>query len=174
MTTRYVSMNLGTTTLLSSFASISSNNQLQGALPETLAQLTRLRRLHLEKNQFQGTVRPIKALGVPPHGTSQTTREHTPPAPALTTAGPLPPIFTALVELEVLTAGNNQLTGPIPDFSACKNLREVELHDNYLDGPVPPELSLCQALTRLTLSRNCLTVTGASHTGHRSRRQPPA
>ena len=45
----------------------------------------------------------------------------------------------------------------MPDFSLCSKLEQLELHENYLEGPIPPGLAACTKLSSLTLVKNCLT-----------------
>jgi hypothetical protein len=47
----------------------------------------------------------------------------------------------------------------MPDLSYCTLLEELELHENYLDGPIPLTLANCPRLRNLKLSKNCLTGT---------------
>jgi len=69
--------------------------------------------------------------------------------------GPIPD-FSGLPNLERLKLKDNQLTGPIPDFSGLLNLESLHLSKNQLTGPIP-DFSGLPNLYRLSLQDNQLT-----------------
>ncbi|GMH10103.1 hypothetical protein Nepgr_011944 [Nepenthes gracilis] len=73
--------------------------------------------------------------------------------------GNIPPELTKLNGLEELWLDGNLLTGPIPDFSGCPNLRIIHLENNQLTGHVPSSLTLLQNLKELYLQDNMLSGT---------------
>ena len=81
-------------------------------------------------------------------------------APAL--LGTLPWQLANLTELETLsiTGGDDftDLTGPIPpEWTALRNLRELNIQGVRMDGPIPPELANLEKLDTLILNSNYLT-----------------
>ncbi|XP_058188126.1 probable leucine-rich repeat receptor-like protein kinase At1g35710 isoform X2 [Rhododendron vialii] len=65
-------------------------------------------------------------------------------------------ISSSLVRLRL---GNNRLNGTIPSssFGSLQNLTYLELDNNSLGGPIPPELCFCKSLALLNLAKNQLT-----------------
>ncbi|XP_031486658.1 putative leucine-rich repeat receptor-like protein kinase At2g19210 isoform X1 [Nymphaea colorata] len=56
-------------------------------------------------------------------------------------SSPLPD-FSSLIALEIIDLSNNSLSGQIPDFlGTFPYLKELNLADNNLTGPLPPSLT---------------------------------
>ncbi|WCJ34589.1 Leucine-rich repeat protein kinase family protein [Euphorbia peplus] len=66
------------------------------------------------------------------------------------------PMLNGLVELWL--DGNN-LTGPIPDFSGCANLKIIHLENNQLTGELPDSLASLPNLRELHVQNNLLSGT---------------
>ena len=150
-----------------------SSNQLGGALPAELGDLTNLRALNLGSNQLTG---PIPAeLGdlanlselnldsnqltgrIPAElGDLANLSELNLDSNQLT--GRIPAELGDLANLESLRLGWNELTGRIPAWLGdLANLRALNLGSNQLTGPIPAELGDLSNLELLVLSGNQLT-----------------
>ncbi|KAI7724833.1 hypothetical protein M8C21_006947, partial [Ambrosia artemisiifolia] len=55
--------------------------------------------------------------------------------------GSIPSDLTKLTGLEQLWLDGNALTGPIPDFTGCPNLKIIHLENNQLSGDLPSSLA---------------------------------
>lgn len=71
--------------------------------------------------------------------------------------GSIPSDLTKLNGLEQLWLDGNALTGPIPDFSGCPNLKTIHLENNQLSGDIPSSLGDLPNLSQLYLQNNMLT-----------------
>ncbi|XP_076917760.1 putative LRR receptor-like serine/threonine-protein kinase At1g67720 [Bidens hawaiensis] len=71
--------------------------------------------------------------------------------------GGIPSELTKLTSLEQLWLDGNALTGPIPDFTGCPNLKIIHLENNKLSGDLPPSLADLPNLSQLYLQNNLLT-----------------
>ncbi|KAI3896006.1 hypothetical protein MKW92_017969 [Papaver armeniacum] len=73
--------------------------------------------------------------------------------------GNIPLELTKLQGLVELWLDGNSLTGRIPDFSACKELRIIHLENNLLTGEIPSSLTTLPKLEELYLQGNMLSGT---------------
>ncbi|KAL7136580.1 hypothetical protein ABFS83_10G039900 [Erythranthe nasuta] len=71
--------------------------------------------------------------------------------------GTIPVEFTKLDGLVELWLDNNSLSGSIPDFSGCPNLKKIHLEDNKLTGGLPSSLSDLSNLRELYVQNNLLS-----------------
>ncbi|KAG8376511.1 hypothetical protein BUALT_Bualt09G0071000 [Buddleja alternifolia] len=72
-------------------------------------------------------------------------------------SGPIPLEFTRLSGLAELWLDNNSLSGSIPDFSGCPNLRKIHLEDNHFTGELPSSLAGLNNLRELYIQNNMLS-----------------
>ncbi len=135
-----------------------SRNELTGTIPPELGNLTNLQKLYLFYNQLAG---PIPAeLGNLSSLTELVLHNN-----QLT--GPIPPELGNLSSVRQLDLARNRLysheslslegglTGPIPpELGNLANLAVLDLADNRLTGPIPPELGNLSSLRQLDLARN--------------------
>ncbi|GLT89693.1 hypothetical protein SLE2022_076690 [Rubroshorea leprosula] len=71
--------------------------------------------------------------------------------------GNIPSDLTKLSGLVELRLDGNSLTGPIPDFSACINLKFIHLENNHLTGELPSFLTKLPNLRALYVQNNMLS-----------------
>ncbi|KAL3687617.1 hypothetical protein R1sor_013926 [Riccia sorocarpa] len=64
-----------------------------------------------------------------------------------------------LDQLRLLTVKDNNLTGPIPDFSNWRNMQLLYLNGNQFTGPIPESVGSMWRLARLNLQNNFLNGT---------------
>ena len=124
-------------------------NQLTGAIPAELGNLTSLTRLSLSSNQLTGSI----PAGL---GAVSGLRELFLSGNQLT--GSIPTELGNLTELLSLHLSSNQLTGTIPmELGAISGLIQLELLLNELTGSIPPELGNLAELNKMSLNNNQLT-----------------
>ena len=124
-------------------------NDLSGAIPPEIGNLTNLTVLRLVANHLTGPIPP--EIGNLANLTELRLGHNL--------SGPIPSEIGKLTNLTVLSlSGNDHLTGPIPpEIGNLANLTELRL-GNKLSGPIPPEIGNLANLTVLWLGHN---LTGA-------------
>ena len=141
------------------------NNQLDGALPAQLEQLTKLKELHLNNNQFTG--------GVPDDWTDgdnvDLTNLETLDLSGNQMSDNISPALRTLTKLKVLRLNNQKadseedrdgFEGPIPSqLGGLFRLQELDLSDNNFVGLLPEEFKNLTSLRILRLSNNTLAGT---------------
>ena len=121
------------------------SNQLSGAIPAELGQLTQLTELDLGNNQLTGPLPPEL-------GQMTSLRQLELVQNQLT--GTIPAELGRLVNLEGLDLQANLLTGQIPaELGQLVNLRVLGLSQNLLTGPIPQELGQLDAALWLAGNR---------------------
>ncbi|XP_078159181.1 receptor kinase-like protein Xa21 [Carex rostrata] len=125
------------------------NNQLQGALPSSIANLsTSLRELSLSFNPISGSI-PAE-LGKLNNLIRLNLDE-------MELNGTIPLEIGDLFKLELLDLGNNMISGQIPSTLAnLTQMTKLGLDSNVLEGSIPPELSSMKFLEILKFSNNKL------------------
>ena len=125
------------------------DNNLIGALPAELGDLSRLETLNLYANRLTGPLpREI--------GNATSLRELWLGHNEL--SGEIPPTLGRLVNLRELIVDASGLSGPIPsELGALTELRYLGVSNNSLSGRVPPELAGLPKLERLFVQGNQLT-----------------
>ncbi|XP_041027313.1 probable LRR receptor-like serine/threonine-protein kinase At1g07650 [Juglans microcarpa x Juglans regia] len=121
-----------------------SVNKLSGRIPSYLGNITTLRYLSIENNQFFGTVPPEIGKLVNLENLILNANFLT---------GELPVNLTYLTNLTELRISSNNFTGRIPDFfNSWKKLQKLEIQASGLAGPIPPSISVLSNLTELRIS----------------------
>lgn len=125
-------------------------NQLSGALPTCIGQLTNLRLLQLHDNKLQSRLpssfKSMSALDTLLLSNNQFT-------------GTFPASSSDWTNLKTLHASHNSFQGKLPDLNGA-NLVSVDLQSNQLSGALPAEtLTRWNRLASLQLSSNQLTGT---------------
>ena len=126
-----------------------SANALTGAIPAELGDLTGLEWLWLYTNRLTGSI-PTELGGL--------TNLRQLYLSSNLLDGPIPAQLGDLSSLERLSLHDNQLTGSIPtELGGLMNLRHLYLGNNLLDGSIPTQLGGLSKLELLSLSSNQLT-----------------
>ncbi|XP_021891521.1 probable LRR receptor-like serine/threonine-protein kinase At1g67720 [Carica papaya] len=73
--------------------------------------------------------------------------------------GNIPADFTKLSGLVEIWLDGNSLTGPIPDFTGCPDVKIIHLENNQLTGELPSSLSNLPNLRELYVQNNMLSGT---------------
>ncbi|KAI3758837.1 hypothetical protein L6452_06409 [Arctium lappa] len=127
------------------------DNQFHGKLPETITNLFRLRLLNISSNNIQGTI---------PANISRCTELRVVDFMQNQISGSIPQDLTLLPNLQTLNLARNHLSGPIPPSIAnLSSLSTLNLGTNTLSGPIPGDLSRLLNLKNLDLTINNLTGT---------------
>ncbi|KAJ1405947.1 Protein kinase domain [Sesbania bispinosa] len=114
-------------------------------------------------NEDKSRVIAIRLPGVGFHGTippdtiSRLTALQTLSLRSNVITGQFPSDFPNLKNLSFLYLQFNNLSGPLPDFSAWKNLTVVNLSNNHFNGTIPVSLSNLTQLAGLNLANNSLS-----------------
>nr|TKR65832.1 leucine-rich repeat family protein [Populus alba] len=82
-------------------------------------------------------------------------------------SGSVPSDLTKLTGLVELWLNGNSLTGPIPDFSVCTDLKIIHLENNQLTGELPSSLLNLPNLRELYVQNNMLSGTIPSGLGRK-------
>lgn len=126
------------------------NNQLTGAVSDTIWQLPNLERISVNGNveldanlpSNLGSLTQLKALGI---------------SKSKPIGGPIPSAFFQLTNLEVLDAGGQGFTGNIPaSIQNLTKLKQLWLWSNKLSGAVPTEITTLDSLQNIGLNWNFL------------------
>ena len=124
-------------------------NNLVGAIPSVVGDLSSLKELVLISNQLAGRIPPeignLSSLEDLNLFSNQLT-------------GAIPPEIANLSNLESLALNFNQLTGSIPpEIGNLSSLEDLALNRNQLTGSIPSKTGGLSSLKRLDLSYNKLT-----------------
>jgi Leucine-rich repeat (LRR) protein len=125
------------------------SNQLSGSIPQQLGSLSSLVDLGLEWNQLGGSI-PSQLGSLPSLETLNLSSNQL--------DGVIPSELGDLSSLLELYLDSNQLSGSIPSqLDGLSNVLYMDLSDNQLDGSIPPELGDMSSLQELDLSFNQLS-----------------
>ena len=126
-----------------------TSNQLKGAIPPELANLTNLELLALGGNELTGTI---------PTWLGSLTKLEELYLWGNELTGTIPSELARLTSLEILELGDNQLTGTIPPWlGSLTKLKRLYLWGNELIGTIPSELGSLANLVELWLPDNQFT-----------------
>ncbi|KZV45412.1 hypothetical protein F511_34412 [Dorcoceras hygrometricum] len=127
-----------------------TNLGLVGKLSPVLSNLTQLKYLYLDDNNFFGSIpwelsylRELKDLKLSENNLH----------------GEIPTSFSLLSHLRLISLFNNNLNGTIPPefFGNCTGLQNVDLSQNGLTGHIPSEIGNCPNIWNLNLYSNLLS-----------------
>jgi len=125
--------------------------ELQGTIPPSFSNLTRLTFLSLAGNRLNGSI---------PSSFSNLQHLIHLYLSSNSLSGQIPDVFGRMTKLQVFYLGNNKLEGQIP--SSLFNLTQLVTLDcsyNKLEGPLPNKITGFQKLTDLSLNDNLLNGT---------------
>ncbi|KAJ0500310.1 putative protein kinase RLK-Pelle-LRR-XII-1 family [Helianthus annuus] len=124
-------------------------NQFQGIIPEAITNLLRLRILNVSFNSIQGAI---------PANISRCMKLRIVDFMQNKLSGSIPEDLTLLVNLQILNLAGNHLSGSIPpSIGNLSSLLTLKLGTNTLSGPIPGDLSRLVNLKNLDLTINNLT-----------------
>ena len=126
------------------------NNQLTGQIPASLGNLTKLTLLSISVNNLDGPIPDLSRLTSLQYLYLRNNQ----------LSGEIPASLGSLTSLLELSLRNNQLTGEIPaSLGSLTSLQALYLNANQLSGAIPGTLNSLTNLTTLNLSRNELSGT---------------
>ena len=150
-----------------------ADNDLSGAIPPEIGNLTSLEELSLHRNNLSGAIPPeignltnLKNLRLDGNNLSGTIPQELGKLTNLkglnlyrnSLSGAIPPEIGNLTNLQYLHLDRNSLSGAIPaELGKLTNLRHLRLHRNSLSGAIPPELGKLTNLEELNLNFNSLS-----------------
>eukprot|EP00550_Attheya_septentrionalis_P001102 CAMPEP_0198281248 /NCGR_PEP_ID=MMETSP1449-20131203/1220_1 /TAXON_ID=420275 /ORGANISM="Attheya septentrionalis, Strain CCMP2084" /LENGTH=491 /DNA_ID=CAMNT_0043976953 /DNA_START=172 /DNA_END=1644 /DNA_ORIENTATION=- len=118
-------------------------NKLRGKLPNGLYKLKTLKHLYLHDNRFSGSIsrkiKNMKNLASIYIGDNLLD-------------GSIPSSLKEMHNLRSVSMLRNKLTGTVPTFG--KNTLYLDLGSNYLEGPLPSDITIYPELTMLYLDHN--------------------
>jgi hypothetical protein len=125
-----------------------SSNNLRGAMPTQIGQLTALTTLYMNGNAFTAQLPSeisllgfLKAMYI-------SNNEFT---------GTLPNVFTALTQLSVLDLSNNFFKSSLPELWSCTKLTTLDIANNLISGSLSENVSKLIFLKKLNMPSNSLS-----------------
>ena len=127
-----------------------SSNQLSGAIPSELGNLSKLEWLELEDNELSGPI---------PSELGQLSMLEELDVSNNQMSGTIPPELGNLSKLLILAVNENQLSGAIPpELGNLSKLQILTVNSNQVSGDIPAELgNLSSSLTTLAIYSTDLT-----------------
>ncbi|KAH7865971.1 hypothetical protein Vadar_013745 [Vaccinium darrowii] len=129
-----------------------ASNQLEGGLPKSFGKLSHLQHLDLSGNQLEGglpisfgNLSHLQSLYLSVNNLTEELHEL------------LQKLSGAKKSLQILALSDNQLTGPLPDFTRFSMLTLLYLDNNRLSGSFPQNFGNLPSLVGLYLSGNQIT-----------------
>ncbi|KAJ6775323.1 hypothetical protein OIU79_018488 [Salix purpurea] len=125
-----------------------SGLRLRGSVSPHIGNLSYLRSLHLQQNQFTGVI---------PDQIGSLSRLSVLNMSLNSITGPIPLNLTKCSNLQILDLMQNEISGAIPEeLSSLKSLEILRLGGNNLSGTIPPSLANISSLLTLNLATNNL------------------
>ncbi|KAI0520575.1 hypothetical protein KFK09_008051 [Dendrobium nobile] len=122
------------------------SNQFIGFLPDQIGRLSQLQLLNVSSNFFNGQI---------PNSITNCTDLTTLDLSGNKFSGQIPPELQRLRNLQIMKLAQNQLTGPIPlSITNISSLTYIDLGTNSISGSMPDGLSRLKKLQHLQLSIN--------------------
>ncbi|TYH87730.1 hypothetical protein ES332_D01G139400v1 [Gossypium tomentosum] len=126
------------------------DNQFSGQLPDQMWNLFRLRDLNMSQNNLYDT-------GAIPEDLDQLVQLQVLNLGRNLVTGTIPASIANISSFQTLNLGTNNLTGAIPtELSHLQNLKELDLTINHLTGTVPSSIYNMSSLVVLALASNHL------------------
>ncbi|KAG8365554.1 hypothetical protein BUALT_Bualt18G0117100 [Buddleja alternifolia] len=135
-----------------------TDNYFSGQIPEEIGKLTSLQTLYLGRNNLNGIIYTLLALGVIPHqiGNLPNLEEFSLSNNRIT--GSLPLSLFNISSLQVLNLWRDKLTGSLPrEIGNLTSLAYLDLSENNLTGLLPREIGNLYLLEELKLESNRFT-----------------
>ncbi|KAG5244888.1 LRR receptor serine/threonine-protein kinase [Salix suchowensis] len=125
-----------------------SGLRLRGSVSPHIGNLSFLRSLNLQQNQFTGVI---------PDQIGSLSRLSVLNMSHNSISGPIPLNLTKCLNLQILDLMQNEISGAIPEeLSSLKSLEILRLGGNNLSGTIPPSLANISSLLTLNLATNNL------------------
>jgi Leucine-rich repeat (LRR) protein len=125
-----------------------SNNFMEGAIPSSIATMSALQELRLGGNRFTGALPELSSMASLQVLAVENNR----------LVGEFPRGLCALPRVREVLLSNNAFSGVIPScVGNLTNTVRLNLGNNIFSGIIPPEIGSMTALQELTLSGNMLT-----------------
>nr|XP_023884268.1 probable LRR receptor-like serine/threonine-protein kinase At1g53420 [Quercus suber] len=120
-----------------------SMNNISGAIPSFLGNITTLKNLFMSNNLLSGTVA---------HELGKLVNLENLILSANYLTGELPVNLTNLIKLKEIRFSSNNFTGRMPDFfRSWKQLNQLEIRASGFEGPIPSSISVLSDLTDLRI-----------------------
>ncbi|GAB4825912.1 hypothetical protein Ancab_008779 [Ancistrocladus abbreviatus] len=148
------------------------SNNFTGELPSQLANCTGLTRVRVQENSLNGTIPfgfghlvNLTFLDLSSNCFNGPIPGDLADSPKLQylniSANPLraklPRNIWSAPSLQIFSASESEIAGALPEFSECRELYNIELAGNSLNGTIPWDIGHCEKLISLNLRRNSLT-----------------
>eukprot|EP01038_Epipyxis_sp_PR26KG_P012208 gene12208-16353_t len=143
---------IGVFSELSNLGILYNYEKLNGSIPDTIGNLTKLVNISINYNVISGTLPSSIGNLILLKNLQITDNYHI--------NGSIPDSFGNLVSIQYLYLNDNQLTGSIPNiFKKLSNLVDIRIDNNLLSGHFPDYFIYCLKLNYISLSVNKISGT---------------